>query len=70
MAQRSYLLRFWRTPNSEDWRATLVSVTPDATELHFTTVEELLIYLRRSYLPLAELAEAAPPKSSEEDVVV
>jgi hypothetical protein len=49
MAQTSYLLRFWRTSDSNDWRVTLVSVTADAEEQHFTTVEELLIYLRRSY---------------------
>lgn len=60
MLQHSYLLRFWRPPSSEDWRVTLVTITPDALEQHFTTVEELLTFLRCAYPSSTGQAEIAP----------
>jgi hypothetical protein len=54
MSQDSYLLRFWRLPQSEGWRVTLIGVLPDAPHHHFNTVEELLAFLTSAYLPSIE----------------
>ncbi|MBI1293419.1 hypothetical protein GC175_00490 [bacterium] len=54
MSQDSYLLRFWRLPQSDGWRVTLIGVLPDAPQYHFNTVEELLAFLTSAYLPAME----------------
>jgi hypothetical protein len=58
MAQDSYLLRFWHTPNNETWRATLISVDPEGREQHFGTVDDLLVYLQWAYSSTQGMADA------------
>ncbi|MBX3001182.1 MAG: hypothetical protein KF893_21845 [Caldilineaceae bacterium] len=66
MSQSSYLLRFWRSANSEEWRVTLVNIEPDASEQHFTTVDDLLTYLRHSYLPSPSGTNFSTPPDPQE----
>ncbi len=63
----SYVLRFWRSHSSDNWHATLIGINQDATEQHFSTVEELLAYLNRNYPSPPGLTAVALPPISEED---
>jgi hypothetical protein len=51
MRQDSYLLRFWRTAQSDSWRATLITVAADTVEQHFTSMDDLFYHLREVYQP-------------------
>jgi hypothetical protein len=67
MLRNSYMLRFWRANHGESWRVTLISISPDATEQHFTTVKDLLIYLGRLYASSLWLSHDTPSTTHEID---
>lgn len=67
MVQDSYLLRFWRTPQGEEWRITLITVSSCASEQHFISVADLFDHLYGIYQSPAVLAHEAPNKAAEDD---
>ena len=66
MLRSSYMLRFWRTNHSESWRVTLISISPDAPEQHFTTVTDLLSHLDQEYASSLGLVHAGTATLHEE----